>query len=278
MLKNIKKSDVVGFFNKYSDLSYSELSKLSLCLKGMFEAAQDDKLIMDNPAKRIKLPKKASDVKSEKRAYTYDQARIVIDFAKKHPYGIDIICLLKTGMRRSELLALPMVYQAEEAGGVDIDNRLFRVRQSISEHPGGVALEPCKTKQSIRDIPFDDELYGLLEALPKYTYYEHPDKEYIHEYLIAGKYGGFIRPSNWQANRYNRFKTDFEVYVQEKELNIPMLTPHELRHSFGSILYSRGVDIVTISKLMGHSSIEITVKLYVHDDLKVMQNAISKGV
>ncbi|WP_414734375.1 tyrosine-type recombinase/integrase, partial [Christensenella minuta] len=48
-------------------------------------------------------------------------------------------------------------------------------------------------------------------------------------------------------------------------------------HSFGSILYSKGVDIVTISKLMGHSSIEITVKLYVHDDMTLMQNAIETG-
>lgn len=57
-----------------------------------------------------------------------------------------------------------------------------------------------------------------------------------------------------------------------------MLNSHELRHSFGSILYARGVDIVTISKLMGHESIEITVKLYVHDDLDLMKNAILSGV
>ena len=278
LLKNIKKSDIAGFFNQYKCLSYSELSKLSLCLKGMFEAAQDDKLIMDNPAKRIKLPKKASDIKIEKRAYTYDQARIVIEFAKTHPCGIDIICMLKSGMRRSELLALPMLYQSNKAGGVDMAARLFCVRQSISEFPGGVALEPCKTKKSIRDIPFDEELYHLLSEVNHYIYYEHSDKEYRREYLIAGKYGGFVRPSNWQTNRYNKFKADFEAFARENRLDIPMLSPHELRHSFGSILYERGADIVTIAKLMGHSSIEITEKLYVHDNLHVMQDAINKGV
>ena len=51
-------------------------------------------------------------------------------------------------------------------------------------------------------------------------------------------------------------------------MSLPLLNPHEMRHTFGSILYERGVDIVTISKLMGHSSIEITVKLYVHDSLE----------
>ena len=55
-----------------------------------------------------------------------------------------------------------------------------------------------------------------------------------------------------------------------------MLTPHELRHSFGSILYERGVDIVTISKLMGHARIEITVKLYVHDSMELMRDAIQR--
>lgn len=58
------------------------------------------------------------------------------------------------------------------------------------------------------------------------------------------------------------------------ELGIPYLVPHELRHTFGTVLREKGVDIYTISKVMGHSDISITSKIYVHNDLDVLKKAM----
>ena len=58
------------------------------------------------------------------------------------------------------------------------------------------------------------------------------------------------------------------------ELDIPYLVPHELRHTFGTVLREKGVDIYTISKVMGHSDISITAKIYVHNDLDVLRNSM----
>lgn len=278
LLKDIKPSQIKAFMSMYADKSFSTQHKILLSLRGIFRTALDDGLINNNPVRNIKLSKTISDRETIKRAYTYEEARTVIEFAKTHRYGLDIICLLKSGMRRAELLCMPFRYASPILGGVDLENGLFRVRRSISESSNGIDMEPCKSKKSIRDIPFDDEMHEILLAQPEYIYFKKSDKEYQRKYLISGKYGGYIMPSNWQSDRFAKFKKDFESYAQKENLNIPMLNPHELRHSFGSILYSRGVDIVTISKLMGHESIEITVKLYVHDDLELMKNAILSGV
>lgn len=278
LLKDIKPSQIKSFMAKYADKSFSTQHKILLSLRGIFRTAMDDRLINNNPVRNIKLSKSTSDRETIKRAYTYEEARTVIEFAKTHKYGLDVICLLKSGMRRAELLCMPFRYTSPILGGVDLENGLFRVRQSISESSTGISMESCKSKKSVRDIPFDDEMREILLVQPAYIYFKKSDKEYQRKYLISGKYGGYIMPSNWQSDRYTRFKKDFEAYSQKEDLNIPMLSPHELRHSFGSILYSRGVDIVTISKLMGHENIEITVKLYVHDDLDLMKNAILSGV
>ena len=55
-----------------------------------------------------------------------------------------------------------------------------------------------------------------------------------------------------------------------------MLSPHELRYTFGSILYNAGVDIVTISRMMGHSKIDVTVNTYIHSDVEDLRNNLLK--
>ena len=55
----------------------------------------------------------------------------------------------------------------------------------------------------------------------------------------------------------------------EKEIGIPILTTHELRHTYGTLLRENGVDIYTIQKVMGHSDISVTADIYVHNDINV---------
>ena len=51
---------------------------------------------------------------------------------------------------------------------------------------------------------------------------------------------------------------------------------HDLRHNFASDLVERGVDIVTVSKLLGHTDINITAKMYSHPSPEHMRRAVSK--
>lgn len=270
-IKDIKQSDIVKFFNEKKEYSYSQLSNFLLCIKGIFNTARDNNIINRSPAVNIKLPKIATDVVTEKHAYTPQQASIVVDFAKQHKYGIDILLMLMAGLRKSELLALPLKYESETTGGIDLENRLIKIRQSVSESKYGIEVSPCKTKKSIRNIPLSSELAEIIQNIPSKISYLKSGKIYDRKYVVSGRTGNIIRPVNWHHRHYEIFKRDFEMAHPD----IPMLNPHELRHSFGSILYANGVDVITISKLMGHSNIEITVKLYVHDNMDIMKNAIT---
>ena len=46
--------------------------------------------------------------------------------------------------------------------------------------------------------------------------------------------------------------------------SLDKLTPHELRHTFGSLLIKKGVDIKVVSKLLGHKDISVTYNIYIH--------------
>ena len=56
-----------------------------------------------------------------------------------------------------------------------------------------------------------------------------------------------------------------------EETKLPELSPHELRHTYGTTLRENGVDISTIQKVMGHSDISVTAAIYVHNDLEVLR-------
>lgn len=256
-LSDIKQKDIQFFLNNKSNYSYSSLQKMRTVLYGIFEYAIANDYCYKNPVKGTQLARRSTDRAGEKRAYTYQQALKVISLAQNIKNGSDIIILLKTGLRRSELLALRWE-------NIDMEKKIIHVRESVSETGTGLEIHPCKSIKSIRDIPFDDELYDIFSKMKQTGF------------VIKGQNGKNMNPHNWSYKRYAVVNKKIQQTAEQKGIALPLLNPHELRHTFGSILYGRGVDIVTISKLMGHSSIEITVKLYVHDSLEKKMEAIQK--
>jgi integrase len=92
------------------------------------------------------------------------------------------------------------------------------------------------------------------------------------DYVIADINGGAMYPSYWQQRIYAPF---IESLV-EKHSQVPALNAHELRHTYGTLLYKSGTDIYTIQKLMGHASIEITTRIYVHNDIDTIKKAMKQ--
>lgn len=59
------------------------------------------------------------------------------------------------------------------------------------------------------------------------------------------------------------------------ECNLPYLTLHELRHTYGTVLRENNVDLYTISKVLGHADVGVTSKIYVHNDIEVLRKALN---
>ena len=108
-----------------------------------------------------------------------------------------------------------------------------------------------KSKKSTRIIPLNDIALEILQY--ELTLYE----EYKSEYVFVTDNGDKIK-SRQNINRTLR------AMVIRSRCSVPDLTPHELRHSFGSALLRKGVDIKIVSNLLGHSQISITYNIYIH--------------
>jgi integrase len=268
-IASIHKTDIQEFLNSKTAKSESMLHKLRLTLNMIFEDACDNDIIYKNPCKNVKLPI-SKQTKKMIEPYTAKQTLTVIDFAKSNPLGSSILILLKCGLRRSELLGLRWQ-------DIDFENNLIHINQAVTETNGVLLCGKTKSEYSMRTLPMDGELKEALQSIPREgTRYKGKGKHRVsvtvkNEYVISDINGNAMRPSNWERRFYYKFMNAFKA----EHPDIPVLRPHGLRHTYGSRLYNNGhgVDIYTIQKLMGHSSIDVTTRIYVKHDRDFINQA-----
>lgn len=236
--------DIQAFFNSHRQLSLALLKTLRVILNDMFSKAIDNDLCVKNPVSNVRL--QSTQKPKEQHSLNAKEQAKAIEWAINN-HQIDILTVLKTGVRRGELLGLKW-------SDIDFDKKIISVNESISppiRNGDGVDYE-VKTSASRRQIPIDKELSDCLKSLPRTS-------ERVFNCTNANAYGKGIKKTLKQMS---------------DECNIPFLTLHELRHTYGTVLREKGVDIYTISKLMGHSSIDVTASVYVYNDVEVLRKAI----
>ncbi|MFZ2539612.1 MAG: site-specific integrase [Oscillospiraceae bacterium] len=266
-INNIRPIDVQTFFDSHLKLSSSVKVKLRNLLNGIFETAIDNDLCYKNPARGVKLPTYTK-VK-EKNVYSDDEQTKIIKYIKEHDISKDVAILLKTGLRRGEMLALLW-------SDIDFDNKTISINKALKDTSGIPTVGEPKTKAGNRTIIFDDELKGILLSVDRHIKYKKNDKtiEFDCDYVVHFKFGNMYLPTNWSRRAYKPLMDKIVKQCSTEDEILKKLSPHELRHSYGTSLYNKGVDLRTIQKIMGHADLNITSNLYVHDNIEIMRKAL----
>lgn len=244
----IRPMDMQKFFKEKQNLSQSMVNKLRITASSIFDTAIQNDIALKNPLNNMKPPKGKKT--APKRTYSLDETKIILEYAKSHPHGLGVYVLLKTGLRRGELMGIIPTEDFDFKTG-----RLY-VRRSITDVNGTVKIhEGGKTDNARRTIPLDPDACEYL----KNDIRVHQDG-----FLFKNRDGRYMSPKSWAVNRYKKFMDDLHSRYPE----LPILTPHELRHTYGTLLYKSGTSLRTIQRIMGHSSIETTTRVYLHDDIE----------
>jgi integrase len=168
-----------------------------------------------------------------------------------HALAAPALVALFTGMRRGELLALRWK-------NVDLDGKVIRVRESLEEtKAGGLRFKGPKSKAGVRDI--------TLPAVVVETLHAHRKTLLERRLLLGqGKLTGedLVFPA-WDGSPQspNAFGAGWSKLTAQLGVEVSF---HGLRHTHASQLIDAGVDVVTISKRLGHSSPAITLQVYAH--------------
>lgn len=86
--------------------------------------------------------------------------------------------------------------------------------------------------------------------------------------------GDLLTPKVFSKHYFEKTMKD----LIRKFPKIENLTPHELRHTYGTMLREKEIDIYTISRVLGHSDVSTTEKVYVKNTLSALKNAMKKAL
>jgi integrase len=159
---------------------------------------------------------------------------------------------LFSGMRLGEVLAL-------RECRVDLDRKVAQVREALEETKAhGIRFKPPKSKAGRRDITLPDILVDVLR--------EHRRQRLeMRMQLGAGRLPDdalLFADLNGEPLSPNAVSAAWADFAEK--IGMPDVTFHALRHTHASQLIDAGVDIVTISKRLGHSKPDITLRIYAH--------------
>lgn len=124
--------------------------------------------------------------------------------------------------------------------------------ENVNFNKGLIFIEDAKSGKP-REIPMNYMVYEILKELSR-------NSEYI-----------FFNPKT--KSHILDIKTSFKTAC--KRADIKGLRLHDLRHTAASRMIQAGIDLVTVSKILGHSSIQMTMR-YVHSTTEIMRKAVEK--
>lgn len=207
--------------------------------------------ILKNPFDGVKAPKVSDNRKSHlTQEEMIDVVKCAEDFFYKNPYSakaqktyLIVLLAFYSGIRRGEICGLRW-------RNFDLEHNILSIDTAIGRGYNGAYSKGPKNKSSNRYFMIVPQ---LAEALKKIKEIVKPEPNWF----IVGKREDFITPE-----RCSQLFDDFVKEYDLKDAYDKKLTLHGLRHNLGALSIKGGVDVASLSKMMGHSKISTTLDTY----------------
>lgn len=217
-------------------LSAKTVRNINQVISSAMDFAKDQKLISSNPTDGCALPKLEH---KEMKALPVEQLTSFLREAKESGVFELYYIELATGLRRGELLGLKWE-------DIDLAQGSLRVQRQIARINGEVIEAPLKTKNAYRTLPLSADAVGVLQ--------EQRKKSGNSPYVFPSPTGGPISPDS----------VLHMLHRVLKRAGLSKVRFHDLRHTFATLALQNGVDIKTVSGMLGHYSAGFTLDTYTH--------------
>lgn len=238
--------DIQRYINDLVEHGYSvsNIKKQVLIVTAPLKQAAAMKIIPADPCVGIRMPTETKVKKKTKEviAYTEKEQEKLWEIIKQEPSNVGYLAVafqMETGLRAGELLALKWT-------DVDLGHCKMQIHATIINPQYGNAeyQDSAKSKSSNRTIPLAPKAIVILKK------------------LLA------VRKTEWVFEQDERRYTYQKLTYQTKKLcrkaGVKYLGEHVFRHTFATKCYYKGIDVKILSRLLGHSSVQITYNIYIN--------------
>lgn len=258
-LQEIEEQQVQKFvFQKLEQgLSQKSIKDILIVLKMVLKFGAKNKWISYEPYE-IQYPTIRESQHVEVLSKTHQKK--VMNYIQEHFTfrNLGVYICLSSGMRIGEICALTWE-------DIDTDNGIIHVRKTIQriyviedgKRRTELLLDTPKTKNSIREIPMSRDLLRMLKPFKK---------------IVNPNF--FVLTNDEKPTEPRTYRSYYKNLM--KNLEIPEIKFHGLRHSFATRCIEGKCDYKTVSVLLGHSNISTTLNLYVHPNMEQKKKAIEQ--
>ena len=235
---------------KNPGLSNSTVRGIHMMLHNALDRAVKERLILRNPTEDCIIPKLE---KKEMKILHPEDIKAYLTAAERRGVLPMFYLELVSGVRKGELVALLW-------DDLDIERCTISVSKQALSRPGGeIVVNRPKTENSIRAISIPQEAVDLLVK----EHQKHPDNPYM---FPSPKTGGMYYPDS-VVNFHKQLLQD---------AGLEHIRFHDLRHTFATMALQNGVDVKTVSSMLGHYDAGFTLRTYTHATRQMQEQAAEK--
>ena len=233
-----------------SGLSNATVRGIHMMLHNALDRAVKERLILRNPTEDCIIPKIQ---KQEMKILHPEDMKAYLEAANKRGVLPMFYLELVTGIRKGELTALLWSDLDEERRTISVS------KQAVGDRNRNVTISRPKTENSVRKISIPQSAVDLLIA----EHRKHPDNPWMF-------------PSPRTGEMYH---PDSIAKLHEKilgDIRLEHIRFHDLRHTFATIALQNGVDVKTVSSMLGHYDAGFTLRTYTHATRQMQELAAEK--
>ena len=230
--------------------SFYVLKEVRAVLNGALGEAILANKIQFNPAQSVKLPQKP---KTKPIYFDLQQTQLILEMAKSRGELATWLVAIHLGLRQGERLGLSW-----EDLDLESENPTLKVRKTLSRVTGkGLIFDSPKTESSIRTIPLTSEIVGVLK--------EHKRRQLELKLQTGSKPGSFTQVFTTPCGKPIDPSNDRKAWKELLQAaEVPYKKLHAARHTTATLMHENGVDLLSISHVLGHSSMNTTATFYAH--------------
>jgi len=253
-VKDLKPMHLQGIINNMAVNGYSKktMTEAKQAASAILDFALQNDIVFRNVFSKVTIQDTDAKVREP---LTPRQRQIVDSTWNGHRMGVPVLIMMYCGLRRGELIALTW-------NDMDLKAKTITVNKATAFYGNVGSVKSPKSKAGERVVPIPDIIIPAINsAKTGGSLFVCPAQE------TGGMMSGTAFKRGWNSYQYY---LNIQAGGREasrsnpKVMAIEPFTAHQLRHTYATMLYDAGVDVLTAQKLLGHADVQTTMRIYTH--------------